>query len=69
MRIVYKKLLKEIWQNYDWVEEFINDRIEEVFSHKKLSTEEVIYIFVDIFRAYYFLLDFFRMKSVFNYEV
>ena len=40
---VYKKLLKEIWDNYDGVEHFINDRIVQICCHEKLSVEEVIY--------------------------
>ena len=43
---VYKEVLKEICEKYDGEEDFLNDRIEEICSHEKLSTEEIIYFFV-----------------------
>ena len=46
---VYKKVLKEICENYDGTEEFINNRIEVICSYEKLSAEEVIYFLVSFF--------------------
>ena len=43
---VYNKLLKEIHEKYDGAQDFVNDKIEEICSHEKLSAEEVIYFSV-----------------------
>ena len=40
---VYKQVLKEIYYKYDGAEDFINERIEVVCFHEKLSIEKVIY--------------------------
>ena len=41
-------------QKYDGVKDFINDRIEEICSQKKLSAEEVTYFLVSFFREFMF---------------
>ena len=46
---VYMKVFKEIYDKHNGAEEFINDRIEEICSHEKLSAEEVIYFLVSFF--------------------
>ena len=43
---VYKKVLKEISENYEGTEDFINSRIDETCSQEKLSVEQVIYFLV-----------------------
>ena len=53
---VYKKLLTEICDKYDGVDDFINDRIEQ------LSAEEVIYFLVSFFRVFVFLLALLALK-------
>ena len=40
---VYKKVLKGACYKFDGAEEYINERIEEICSHEKLSIEEVSY--------------------------
>ena len=40
---VYRKVLQEIWEKFDGAEEFIRDRIQEIYCNKKLSAEEVTY--------------------------
>ena len=40
---VYGRVLKETCEKYGGAEDFINDRIEEVCSHEKLSVEKVIF--------------------------
>ena len=40
---VYKKPLKEVSGKSEGAEDFINNRIDEIFSEEKLSVEEVIY--------------------------
>ena len=40
---VCKQVLKEIYHKYDGAEDFINERIEVVCFHEKLSVEKVIY--------------------------
>ena len=43
---VYKKVLKEISENYEGTEDFINSRIDETCSQEKLFVEQVIYFLV-----------------------
>ena len=38
---IYKRVLKEVSEKYDGVEDFINGRIEEIYSQEKLSAEVV----------------------------
>ena len=40
---VYKTIIKEVAEKYDTAEDFTNNRIDEICSQEKLSTEEVIY--------------------------
>ena len=40
---VYEKLLRKICEKYRGEKKITNDRIKEIFSHEKLSAEEVIY--------------------------
>ena len=50
---IYKKVLKNFFEKYDGAEEFINNRIEEIYSQEKLSAEEVI-CFLDGFLQFMF---------------
>ena len=45
---VYKTVLKEVSENYEGAEEFINTRIVKISSQEKLSVDTVIifYVFV-----------------------
>ena len=43
---VYKKVPKEFAEQYDEIEDFINNRTDEICSQEKLSAEEVIYFLV-----------------------
>ena len=43
---LYKKVLKEISEKYEGVEDFTNNKIYEICSQEKLSAEEVIYFLV-----------------------
>ena len=40
---IYKREVKEVSEKYDGAEDFINSRIEEIYSQDKLSGKEVIY--------------------------
>ena len=40
---IYKTILKEVAEKYDRAKDFTNNRIDEICSQEKLSTEEVIY--------------------------
>ena len=46
---VYKKFLKEICEKHDGAQDFINEKIEEICSHEKLSAEEAIYFSFYVF--------------------
>ena len=50
---IYKKVVKIFFEKYDGAEEFINNRIEEIYSQEKLSAEEVI-CFLDGFLQFMF---------------
>ena len=39
----YKRVLKEVSEKFEGVEDFINRRIDKICSQEKLSTEDVIY--------------------------
>ena len=43
----YKKTLKEVSGKSEGAEDFINNRIDEIFFEEKLSVEEVIYFLVN----------------------
>ena len=45
--IVYKIVLQEVCEKFDGAEEYINKRIEELCNEKKLSAEEVTYLFTN----------------------
>ena len=49
-------------KRFDGAEDFINDRIEEICSHEKLSAEKVIYFLVSFFAVYVFSLVFLALK-------
>ena len=51
-------------QKYDGAEDVINDRIEKICPHEKVSAEEVIYFLVSYFRVYVHLSAFFSIKIV-----
>ena len=40
---VHKKVLQEVCEKFDGVEEFIKEKIEEICCQEKLSLEEVTY--------------------------
>ena len=40
---VYKKVLQEVCEKFDSPKEFIKDKLEEIYSNKKLSVEGVTY--------------------------
>ena len=40
---IYQEVLREVSQNFEGVEEFIKQRIQEICDRKKISVEEVIY--------------------------
>ena len=58
---VYQKVLKEICDKYEGAEDLINKTLDEVCSHKTLSTEEVIYFLVSIL-SLCLLVSFFAVK-------
>ena len=41
---VYKKVLQDICDKFSGTEEYVIERIEEIWSPEKLSVEEVIYL-------------------------
>ena len=41
---IYKKFLQEVCEKVNDAEAFVRERIEELFSEKKLSTGEVTYL-------------------------
>ena len=51
-------------QKYDGAEDAINDRIEKICPHEKVSAEEVIYFLVSYFTVYVHLSAFFSIKIV-----
>ena len=44
---VYKKVLQKVCEKFDGAEEFIKDKNEEICSNRKLSVEEVTYLFMN----------------------
>ena len=44
---VYKIVLKEVCEKFSGAEEYIKRRIEELCNEKKLSAEEVSYLFTN----------------------
>ena len=46
---VYKIVLGEVCEKFNGTEEFIKKRIEELCNEKKLSAEEVTYLFTNKF--------------------
>ena len=44
---VYKTVLQEVWKKFNGVEEYIKKRIQELCNEKKLSAEEVTYLFMN----------------------
>ena len=47
---VYKIVLQEICEKFNGAEEYIKKRIEELCNEKKLSTEEVTYLFLNNYK-------------------
>ena len=47
---VYKKVIKEVSEKFEGTKDFISNRINDMCSQEKLSTEEVIYIFNAFFQ-------------------
>ena len=45
--IIYKKVLQEVCEKFNDVEAFVKERIEELCNEKKLSAEEVTYLFMN----------------------
>ena len=43
---VYNKILPDVCEKLDTAEEFIKEKIEELCSKRKLSVEEVTYLFM-----------------------
>ena len=41
--IIYKTVVQEVCENFNGVETFVKERIEELCNEKKLSVEEVTY--------------------------
>ena len=44
---IYKRVLQEICEKFDGAEEFVKEKIEEIWSNGKLSVEEVAYFFLN----------------------
>ena len=44
---IYKKVLQEVCEKFNDLEAFVRERIEELYSEKKLSAEEVTYLFMN----------------------
>ena len=44
---VYKIVLQEVCEKFNGAEEYIKNRIEELYNEKKLSAEEVTYLFTN----------------------
>ena len=44
---IYKKVLQEVCEKFNDVEAFVRERIEELYSEKKLSAEVVTYLFMN----------------------
>ena len=51
---VYKQVLKDICNKYDEAEDFISQRIEELYSDEKLFLEKTVYLVFSIFVYCYF---------------
>ena len=49
---IYKRVLKDVLRKYEGAEEFINSRIEKIFSQEKQSVEEVIYFYILLLAFY-----------------
>ena len=45
-------------QKYEGEEDFINKKLDEIYSYEKLSAEEVIYFIFSFFTVYVFSLAF-----------
>ena len=44
---IYKKVLQEVCEKFNDPEAFVGERIEELCNEKKLSAEEVTYLFMN----------------------
>ena len=45
---VYRKVLRDVSQNFEGAENLIKQRIEELWEQKKISVEEVSYFYIFI---------------------
>ena len=44
---VYKKVLQEVCEKFNGAEQYIKERIKELWSESKLSIDEVTYLFTN----------------------
>ena len=49
---VYKVVLQDVCEKFNGTEEYIKKRIEELCSEKKLSAEEVTYLFTNNYTSF-----------------
>ena len=49
---VYKIVLYEVCKKFNGTEQYIKERIEELCNGKKLSAEEVTYLFTNNYKFY-----------------
>ena len=47
---VYKIVLQEVCEKFNWAEQYIKERIEMLCSESKLSAEEVSYLFTNNYK-------------------
>ena len=47
---VYKRVWQEVCEKFNETEEYIKKRIEELYNKKKLSAEEVTYLFMNNYK-------------------
>ena len=45
---VYRKVLRDVSQNFEGAENLIKQRIKELWEQKKISVEEVFYFYIFI---------------------
>ena len=45
--VIYKNVFQEVCEKFNGVEAFVKERIEELCNEKKLSAEEVTYLFMN----------------------
>ena len=62
---IYKNLLKEMCDEYNGAEDFVNEKTEQICSHE----EVVICWRSNLFQSLYFLVSFLSIKKISRYEV